>query len=113
MIARSSQAAFGRPLSRLISAVALLPLTRLAATLIANCPERAPQCPDAKGHVTTAGAVCASACGLILAGGAERLVGPKPEVGVHQMTTVLREIEGSALSRPSHSHNLKGRPRAF
>lgn len=68
----------------------------VARTLIANCPERAPQCPDAKGHVTTAGAVCASACALILAGGAERLVGSKPEVGVHQMTTVMREIEGSA-----------------
>jgi hypothetical protein len=68
----------------------------VARTLIANCPERAPQCPDAKGHATTTGAVCASACALILAGGAERLVGPKPEVGVHQMTTVLREIEGSA-----------------
>jgi hypothetical protein len=67
----------------------------VARTLIANCPERAPQCPDAKGHATTNGAVCASACALILAGGAERLVGPKPEVGVHQMTTVLREIEGS------------------
>jgi hypothetical protein len=64
--------------------------------LIANCPERAPQCPEAKGHVTTVGADCASACALILAGGAERLVGSRPEVGVHQMTTVMREIEGSA-----------------
>ena len=46
--------------------------------------------------MTTVGAVCASACALILAGGAERLVGFRPEVGVHQMTTVMREIEGSA-----------------
>jgi hypothetical protein len=68
----------------------------VARTLIANCPERPPQCPDAKGHATTTGAVCASACALILAGGAERFVGPKPEVSVHQMTTVLREIEGLA-----------------
>lgn len=68
----------------------------VARTRIANCPERAPQCPDAKGQATADGAVCASACALILAGGAERLVGPNPEVGVHQMTTVMREIEGSA-----------------
>jgi hypothetical protein len=68
----------------------------VARTRIANCPERASQCPDAKGQAMTDGAVCASACALILAGGAERLVGPNPEVGVHQMTTVMREIEGSA-----------------
>ena len=68
----------------------------VARTLIANCAEHAPRCPDAKGQATTAGAVCASACALILAGGAERLVGPRPEVGVHQMTTIMREIEGAA-----------------
>ncbi|MBV9286973.1 MAG: hypothetical protein JO288_03980 [Hyphomicrobiales bacterium] len=68
----------------------------VARTLIANCAEHAAQCPDAKGRATTAGAICASACALILAGGAQRLVGPRPEVGVHQMTTIMREIEGAA-----------------
>ena len=68
----------------------------VAHTRIANCPERAPECPDARGQATTAGAVCASACALVLAGGVERLVASRPEVGVHQMTTVMREIEGAA-----------------
>ena len=68
----------------------------VARTLIANCPERSPQCPGAKGQATTTGAVCASACPLILAGGVERLVSAAPEVGVHQMTTIARELEGAA-----------------
>ena len=68
----------------------------VARTLIANCPERSAQCPGAKGQATTTGAVCASACPLILAGGVERLVSAAPEVGVHQMTTIARELEGAA-----------------
>ena len=40
------------------------------------------------------GAFCASACPLILAAGVERLVGPVPMVGVHQITEVLKEKEG-------------------
>ncbi|MBV8105688.1 MAG: hypothetical protein JO223_13880 [Hyphomicrobiales bacterium] len=68
----------------------------VARTLIANCPERTPVCPGARGQAITGGAVCASACPLILAGGVERLVGPVPMVGVHQITEVLKEKEGLA-----------------
>jgi hypothetical protein len=66
----------------------------VARTLIANCPERAPDCPDARGQAIAGGAFCASACPLVLAGGVERLVGPAALVGVHQMTTVMKETEG-------------------
>jgi hypothetical protein len=68
----------------------------VARTLIANCPERAPSCPAARGQAITGGAFCASACPLILAAGVERLVGPVPMVGVHQITEVLKEKEGLA-----------------
>ncbi len=68
----------------------------VARTLITNCPERAPKCPSGPGKAMTGGAICASACALVLAGGAERLVGPAPLVGVHQTTTVMKETEGSA-----------------
>ena len=67
----------------------------VARTLIANCPERAQNCPDARGRAIVGGAYCASACPLVLAGGVERLVGPLPLVGVHQVTTVEKETEGS------------------
>jgi hypothetical protein len=70
--------------------------TAVARTLINNCPERAPQCPGARGQAITGGAVCASACPLVLAGGVERFVGPVPMVGVHQITTIMKETEGSA-----------------
>jgi hypothetical protein len=66
----------------------------VARTLIANCPERARACPNARGRAIVGGATCASACQLVLAGGVERLVGPAPEVGVHQITTVMTETEG-------------------
>jgi hypothetical protein len=66
----------------------------VARTLIANCPERARDCPDARGQAVADGAVCASACPLILAGGVARLVGPAPLVGVHQITTTVKETEG-------------------
>ena len=68
----------------------------VARTLIENCPERAPRCPGAKGQAIASGAFCASACPLILAAGVERLVGPVPMVGVHQITEVLKEEEGLA-----------------
>ena len=48
------------------------------------------------GEAITGGAFCASACPLILAAGVERLVGPVPMVGVHQITEVLKEKEGLA-----------------
>jgi len=68
----------------------------VARTLITNCPERAPKCPSGPGRAITGGAMCASACVLVLAGGVERLVGPAALVGVHQITTVVRETEGLA-----------------
>ena len=68
----------------------------VARTLIANCPERAPRCASGPGSAMTGGARCASACVLVLAGGVERLVGPVPLVGVHQITTMVRETEGVA-----------------
>ena len=38
----------------------------VARTLIANCPERARDCPGARGRAIVGGAHCASACPLIL-----------------------------------------------
>jgi hypothetical protein len=68
----------------------------VARTLITNCPEAAPKCPDGPGKAITGGATCASACVLVLAGGVERLAGPVPLIGVHQITTLIRETEGVA-----------------
>ncbi len=68
----------------------------VARTLMPNCAETAPRCPDGPGVAITGGAICASACALVLAGGVERLVGPVPLVGVHQITTVVKETEGLA-----------------
>ena len=67
----------------------------VARSLIENCPERAPACPNAKGRAIVGGARCASACALVLAGGVERLVGPMPLVGVHQITLAMKEAEGA------------------
>ncbi|MGA7195842.1 MAG: hypothetical protein WBY97_02050, partial [Roseiarcus sp.] len=39
----------------------------VARTLIADCPRRTPVCPPPRGEAITGGAVCASACPLILA----------------------------------------------
>ena len=68
----------------------------VARTLITNCPERAARCPSGPGRAITGDAICASACVLALAGGVERFVGPVPLIGVHQITTTVREIEGVA-----------------
>src|SRR3984957_3571190 len=68
----------------------------VARTLITNCPEAAPKCPDGPGKAITGGATCASACVLVLAGGVERLAAPSARIGVHQITTVLSETEGLA-----------------
>ena len=64
--------------------------------LIADCPEISPKCPDGPGRAITGGAICASACVLVLAGGVERLAGPVPLIGVHQITTLVKEVEGLA-----------------
>jgi hypothetical protein len=68
----------------------------VARTLITNCPEASPKCPDGPGTAITGGAICASACVLVLAGGVERLAGPSARIGVHQITTVVSETEGLA-----------------
>ncbi len=68
----------------------------VARTLIMNCPESALKCPDGPGKAITGGATCASACVLVLAGGVERLAGPVPLIGVHQITTLVRVPEGLA-----------------
>jgi hypothetical protein len=68
----------------------------VARTLIANCPETSPKCPDGPGAAITGGAACASACVLVLAGGVERLAAPSARIGVHQTTTLVSETEGLA-----------------
>ena len=68
----------------------------VARTLITNCPEASPKCPDGPGAAITGGATCASACVLVLAGGVERLAGPSALIGVHQTTTLVSETEGLA-----------------
>ena len=68
----------------------------VARTLITNCPERAARCPGGTGTAITGGAICASACVLVLTGGVQRLVGPAALIGVHQITTVVKETEGLA-----------------
>jgi hypothetical protein len=68
----------------------------VARTLITNCPETAPKCQNGPGKAITGGATCASACVLVFAGGVERLAGPVPLIGVHQITTLMKETEGVA-----------------
>ena len=68
----------------------------VARTLMPNCPEASPKCPGGPGAAITGGAICASACVLVLAGGVERLAAPSALVGVHQTTTVVSETEGLA-----------------
>jgi hypothetical protein len=81
-------------MGRLIRAKGLA--VAVGRTLMQNCSETAPRCPDGPGVAITGGATCASACALVLAGGVERLVGPVPLVGVHQITTVIKETDGLA-----------------
>ena len=68
----------------------------VARTLIADCPDISPKCPDGPGSAITGGAMCASACVLVLAGGIERLAAPSARIGVHQITTLVSEVEGLA-----------------
>ena len=68
----------------------------VARTQILGCPERNPSCPDARAVATVGGAVCASACPLVLAGGVLRVAGPAAEIGVHQITSVFKEPTGKA-----------------
>src|SRR5260370_5944369 len=68
----------------------------VARTVMSNCPGTASKCASGRGQAITGGAACASACVLLLAGGVERLVGPAPLVGVHQITAVQKQTEGVA-----------------
>jgi hypothetical protein len=68
----------------------------VARTLITDCPEASPKCPDGPGTAITGGATCASACVLVLAGGVERLAALSARIGVHQTTTLVSETEGLA-----------------
>ncbi len=68
----------------------------VARTLVTNCPDASPKCPDGPGSAITGGAMCASACVLVLAGGVERLAAPSARIGVHQITTLVSETEGLA-----------------
>jgi hypothetical protein len=68
----------------------------VARTLITNCAEASAKCPDGPGMAITGGAICASACVLVLAGGIERLAAPSARIGVHQITTLVSETEGLA-----------------
>ncbi|HEY1863405.1 MAG TPA: hypothetical protein VGG77_06885 [Roseiarcus sp.] len=68
----------------------------VARTLIVNCPDASPKCPDGPGSAITGGAMCASACVLVLGGGVERLAAPSARIGVHQITTLVSETEGLA-----------------
>ncbi len=74
----------------------------VARTLITNCPEASPKCPDGPGGAITGGAMCASACVLVLAGGVERLAAPSARIGVHQITTLVSETEGLAHLKSTH-----------
>ncbi|MBV9909720.1 MAG: hypothetical protein JOY52_19380 [Hyphomicrobiales bacterium] len=74
----------------------------VARTLIANCPDTSPKCPDGPGSAITGGAMCASACVLVLAGGVERLASLSARIGVHQITTVVSETEGLAHLKSTH-----------
>jgi hypothetical protein len=46
---------------------------------------------SASGEVYSSGAVCFSACPLLLAGGVRRIASPYALIGVHQITTTYRE----------------------
>jgi TPR repeat protein len=53
------------------------------------CAPPAKECGEARGAAVSIGAVCASACPLILAGGVERYASPLAFIGVHQMTLMV------------------------
>ena len=63
------------------------------------CDNAEPLCDAARhrdgsmtGEVYSNGAVCLSACPLLLAGGVRRIASPYALIGVHQITTTYREV---------------------
>lgn len=70
----------------------------VGGSMLSGCDYRDPFCAagkakdnSAKGEVYSSGAVCFSACPLLLAGGVRRVAGPVALIGVHQITTTYRE----------------------
>ena len=63
----------------------------VAHTAIDPCPASVVSCGEAHGVAEAAGAYCASACTLVLAGGVERYVSPLSFVGVHQLVEVVHK----------------------
>jgi hypothetical protein len=71
----------------------------VGGTRAEGCSLAEPLCAAARrkdgsmaGEIYSSGAVCLSACPLLLAGGVRRIVGPFALVGVHQITTTYREV---------------------
>ncbi len=64
------------------------------------CPAGSTICRGARGDALTAGAVCASACPLLLAGGVERYASRRGNIGVHQPT------ETSVSSRVERRYSI-------
>ncbi len=70
----------------------------IGGSRLADCPVADPLCKaarqkdgSARGAVYSSGAVCFSACPLLLAGGVRRVASPFALIGVHQITTTYRE----------------------
>jgi hypothetical protein len=71
----------------------------VGGTRAEECLEVDPLCDGARhtdgsvvGEIYSDGAVCLSACPLLLAGGVRRVAGPFAAIGVHQITTTYREV---------------------
>jgi hypothetical protein len=71
----------------------------VGGTRAEECLEADPLCVGAQhtdgsvvGEIYSDGAVCLSACPLLLAGGVRRVAGPFAAIGVHQITTTYREV---------------------
>lgn len=71
----------------------------VGGTRAEECLDADPLCDGAKhqdgsvvGEIYSDGAVCLSACPLMLAGGVRRVAGPFAAIGVHQITTTYREM---------------------
>ncbi len=71
----------------------------VGGTRATACAGDEPLCDEAretdgsmKGEIYSNGAVCLSACPLLLAGGVRRIASPFTRIGVHQITTTYREM---------------------
>jgi hypothetical protein len=71
----------------------------VGGTRARDCPYGDPLCKEARqkdgsvaGEIYSNGAVCLSACPLVLAGGIRRIASSSAAIGVHQITTTYREV---------------------